>query len=87
MENAGAVKEIEQRVHSLSGILASPVREDDHVEKARRIELQRFVLIIYVYQQAHALPENSRGFSQSLNLYPTKMLFLDFCATPIMQKL
>ena len=45
MENVEAVKEIEQRVHSLSGILASPVREDDRAEKARRIELRRFVLV------------------------------------------
>jgi len=28
----------------LSGILASPVSEDDHAEKWRRAELRRFVL-------------------------------------------
>ena len=43
VENAEAVEEIEQRVHLLSGILTSPVRKDDHAEKARRTELQRFV--------------------------------------------
>jgi len=31
-------------VQSLSGILASPVSEDDYAEKGRRVELQRFVL-------------------------------------------
>jgi len=38
-----SVKEIEQRVESLSGMLASPVGEDDHTEKGRRAKLQRFV--------------------------------------------
>ena len=38
------VKEIEQRVQSLSGVLTSPASEDDYVEKGRRAELQRFVL-------------------------------------------
>ena len=42
-DNADKVKEIEQRAQSLSGVLASPVREDDHAEKWRRAELQRFV--------------------------------------------
>ena len=45
VENTDAVKEIEQRVHLLSGILASPVREDDRAEKARRIELRMFVFV------------------------------------------
>ena len=31
-------------MQSLSGVLASPVDEDDHAEKARRMELRRFVL-------------------------------------------
>ena len=35
--------EIERRVQSLSGVLASPVREDDYPEKGRRVELRRFV--------------------------------------------
>ena len=48
------VKEIEQRVHLLSGVLASPVSEDDHAEKGRRVELQRFVpLQVYVNLITH----------------------------------
>ena len=43
-DNAEKVKEIEQRVHSLSGVLATPVSEDDYAEKTRRIVLWRFVL-------------------------------------------
>jgi len=31
-------------VQSLSSVLTSPVGEDDYAEKARRVELQRFVL-------------------------------------------
>jgi len=36
------VKGIEQRVESLSGVLASPAGEGDHAEKGRRVELRRF---------------------------------------------
>lgn len=43
-DNAGAVKDIDQRVRSLAGLLAAPVGEDDYAEKARRMELRRFVL-------------------------------------------
>ena len=39
------VKGIEQRVLSLSGVLAAPASEGDHAEKGRRVELRRFVLI------------------------------------------
>jgi hypothetical protein len=46
VDNAEAVKDIEQRVNSPSGVLASPVGKDDRAEKARRTELQRFVLIV-----------------------------------------
>ena len=42
-DNAEMVKDIEQRVQSLSGVLAAPVSEDDHTEKWRRMELRRFV--------------------------------------------
>jgi hypothetical protein len=42
-DNAENVEEIERRVHSLSGVLASPVSEDDYAEKGRREELRRFV--------------------------------------------
>ena len=39
------MKEIEKRVQSLSGVLASPTSEEDYAEKGRRLELQRFVLV------------------------------------------
>jgi len=44
LDNMNIMEEIEQRVHSLSGVLASPVGEDDYAEKGRRVELRRFVL-------------------------------------------
>jgi hypothetical protein len=44
-DNGEKVKEIERRAHSLSGVLASPVSEDDHVEKGRRVVLMGFVLV------------------------------------------
>lgn len=37
------MEEIEERVLSLSDILHSPLREDDHLERARRELLCRFV--------------------------------------------
>lgn len=43
-DNLKSVKEVEQRVESLSGMLASPLGDDDDVEKGRRVELWRFVL-------------------------------------------
>ena len=43
-DNTNNVKEIERRVQSLAGVLASSVSEDDCAEKGRRIELRRFVL-------------------------------------------
>ena len=42
--NVEGVKDIEERVHSLSSVLSAPVSEDDHAEKARRLELQRSAL-------------------------------------------
>ena len=44
-DNVEGVKEIERRVQSLSGVLASPVSENDYAEKGRRAELRRFVLV------------------------------------------
>jgi len=37
------LKRIKRRVQLLSGILASPVSEDDSAEKERRVGLRRFV--------------------------------------------
>ena len=42
-DNVEGVKEIERRVQSLLGVLASPVSENDYAEKGRRVELRRFV--------------------------------------------
>ena len=44
-DNKNIMKEMDQRVLSLSGVLASPVGEDDYAEKWRRSVLRRFVLI------------------------------------------
>ena len=44
-DNAECVKDIEQRVQSLSSMLTSPASEDDYAEKGRRAELRRFVFI------------------------------------------
>jgi hypothetical protein len=54
-DNTENMKDIERRVQSLSGVLASPVTEDDYGEKRRRVELKRFApvrisinLLIYI---------------------------------------
>jgi hypothetical protein len=39
------MKGIERRVQSLYGVLASPARENDYAENARRVEFRRFVFI------------------------------------------
>jgi hypothetical protein len=39
LDNAEKVKGIERRVRSLSGVLASPIGEEDSAEKGRRVEL------------------------------------------------
>ena len=44
-DNTENVMDIERRVESLGGVLASPPSEDDFAEKARRVELQRFVFM------------------------------------------
>jgi len=43
-DNAEGVKDMERMLHSLSGVLASPVSEDDYAEEERRAELWGFVL-------------------------------------------
>ena len=44
-DNVKGMKEIKQRVRSLSSVLASPAGEDDYAEKGRRMELRRFVRV------------------------------------------
>jgi len=39
------LKKIKRRVQTLSGVLGSPVRENDYAEKGRRVVLRRFVLV------------------------------------------
>ena len=41
--NADQIREIEQRVRSLCGVLTYPVGDKDHEEKVRREALRRFV--------------------------------------------
>ena len=80
------VKEIEQRVQSLSSVLASPVGEDDHAEKGRRVELQRFVLA-RIYSCLLILPSgSSMELSRSSNHFPKNMCFLGSCTTSITPK-
>ena len=45
MDNADNLMGLKRRVQWLSGVLASPVGEDDYAEKGRRMELRRFVLV------------------------------------------
>ena len=60
-DNAEGVKEIEQRVQSLSGVLAHPISEDDYAERARRTELRRFVLMWVFINLLIPLPGSSMG--------------------------
>ena len=41
--NAQQIRDIEERVQSLAGVLASPIYDEDSEEKARRETLRRFV--------------------------------------------
>ena len=41
--NAQQIRDIEERVQSLSGVLASPICDEDSEEKGRREALRRFV--------------------------------------------
>jgi len=66
-DNAVNMRDIERRVQSLYGVLASPVGEDDHAENARRVELRRFVLVYMHVRLLISPPGSSTGLSQSLN--------------------
>ena len=41
--NAQQIRDIEERVESLAGVLTPPVSDEDNEEKARREALRRFV--------------------------------------------
>jgi len=45
--NVEMVKEVERRVQTLSGALASPISEDDHAEKGRRTELRVMIFTVF----------------------------------------
>ena len=60
--NAEKIKDIEDRIESLSEILASPVRDQDTDEKARRTTLRRFVF---------PLPNCTNTFLNQLDLCRT----------------
>jgi hypothetical protein len=85
-DNAEKVEEIERRAQSLSGVLASPVSENDYAEKGRRVELRRFVLVRIHGSLLIPLSGSSRESSRSLNRSPTNMRFLGSYATLILLK-
>jgi hypothetical protein len=85
-DNAEKVKEIERRAQSLSGVLASPASDDDHVEKGRRLELQRFVLVQIYTNLLNSLSGSSRELSRGSNRSLTNMHFFSSYATSIMPK-
>jgi len=57
------MKDIEQRVQLLYGVLSFPVSQDDHAEKARRAELQKFV---FTHIHINLLTPLSGGLMESL---------------------
>jgi hypothetical protein len=86
-DNAENVKELERRVHSLSGMLASPVSEDDYAEKTRRVVLRRFVPLRTYVNLLIPLSGSSRRLSRNLNRSPTNMGLSGSYATSITPKL
>ena len=78
------MKEIERRAQSLSGVLASPVGEDDYAEKGRRVILRRFVIVQVYNNLLIPLSGSSRVLSLSLSHSPINMRSLGSYATPIM---
>ena len=80
------VKEIRRRAWSLSGVLASPVRENDYAEKARRVELQRYAPVRRYDDLINPLSGDSRGLSRGLNRSLTNMRSLGSYATSMMPK-
>ena len=59
--------DIERRVESLCGVLASPPSEDDFAEKARRVELQKFVFMQMHINLLIPLSGGLMGLSQNSN--------------------
>ena len=72
-DNMEGVKEIERRVQSLSGVLASPVSENDCAEKARRMELRRYGPVRTCIGLLIPLSGSWRWLSRSSNRSPTNV--------------
>lgn len=66
-DNLEQIEGIEQKAQSLYGLLAIPVRGDDHAEKGRRSELQRFVLVLTHINIFIPLSGGSMELLRSLN--------------------
>jgi len=78
-DNAGKVKEIERRAQSLSGVLASPVSEEDYVEKGRRVVLRRFVLTrMNKYRFTYTSLRKLEGVVAKLEPFSEQQAFLRF---------
>ena len=67
------MKDVERRVHSLYGVLASPVSEDDSAEKARRVELRRSVFMQIHPNLLIPLSGSLMGLLRSWNRSPNSM--------------
>ena len=74
--NAEQVRDIEERVQSLGEVLASPVREQDDGEKARREDLRKCVLpfegLVQISEPHRSFLGNWPGSLRSLGRYPKK---------------
>jgi len=77
---------IEQRVQLLSGLLASPVNENDDAEKERRAELQRFVPACTFIGLLIPISGSSRGLLQSFNRSTNNIRSLDSYEMSIMRR-
>ena len=75
MDNAENMKDIERRVQLLYGVISSPVGGDDYAEKARRVELRRFVFTQTHKKLLIPLSGSLMGSLQSLHHYLNNMCF------------
>ena len=80
------MKDIEQRVQALYGVLASPVGEDDYAENARRVELRRFVLLWIHASLLILFPGNLIGLLKILNHSLKNTCLSNSCRILIMSK-
>lgn len=85
-DNAENVGEIERRVHSPPGVLASPASKDDCAEKWRRAELRRSVRMRIYVSFLTPPAGSSRGLPRSSNHSPTKIRLLSSYAMSITPK-